>query len=153
LWPLPNHPTTQPPFLSLAGQAGAASPDNLNLILRSFLCAPKEKNQKKGRPVPLARLRRVPCAPRSCREFANSPPAGAQTVQTPFAAAAAVLGCVPMGYLPEKHSLGVWGHSGGSVFGRCSPTQPLTHPTTHPPSFSACIINAQPVGNGLVANA
>jgi hypothetical protein len=34
----------------------------------------------------------------SAEEFANSPPAGAQTVQTPFSAAAVVLGGVPMGF-------------------------------------------------------
>jgi hypothetical protein len=64
----------------------------------SFLCLPKETNQRKGTRVSCPAEGGIPCAPRCCRGFANS--AAPQTVQIPFSAASPVLGCVPMGIPP-----------------------------------------------------
>jgi len=62
----------------------------------SFLCLPKETNQRKCTRVTCPAVGGMPCAPRCCRGFANS--AAPQTVQIPFSAASPVLGCVPMGF-------------------------------------------------------
>jgi hypothetical protein len=88
---------------SLPPNSGGGSPMRYNRPIKTvfvlFLCLPrKKKNQKEKAPVSrIRRLRRIPCASRNCREFANSHPSGAQTVQTPFSAATAMLGACQWG--------------------------------------------------------